>query len=109
MPHSLKHLELVVHHSLIALNILFEDDLDSVLFPILLGFSNDAVCACSEGLAETIGSSKSSLVAGSEYEDECLLLVVAIGLPGELVKHTGDWRSRLGQRCTARRCRRFPA
>ena len=43
MLHSLQHLQLVVYHFLVALDIFLEDDLDGKLLSVLLGFPNNAI------------------------------------------------------------------
>ena len=61
MLHPLQHLQLVVDHLLVALDVLLEDDLDGELLAILFGLADDAVCACAQGLAQVIALSATSI------------------------------------------------
>jgi len=47
MVHPLQHLQLIIDHLLIALDVLLQDDLDGISVSALLCFADDAVCACS--------------------------------------------------------------
>ncbi len=52
--HALQHLELIVHHLLVALDILLQDDLDRDLAGWTIGFPHDAICSCSQGPSEFV-------------------------------------------------------
>lgn len=54
MLHSLQHLHLVVHHLLVALDILLENDLDSALALRPVCLAHYAICSSAEGLSEPI-------------------------------------------------------
>jgi hypothetical protein len=54
MLHPLQHLHLVVHHLLVALDILLEDDLDSALALRPVCLAHYAICTSPEGLSEPI-------------------------------------------------------
>ena len=54
MLHPLQHLQFIVHHLLIALDILLEDDLDRVLLAFTLCLSDNAICSCTKSLAKPV-------------------------------------------------------
>lgn len=51
---ALKHVELVIDHPLVALDVLLQDDLDSDLALWAIGLSDDAIGACAERPTEAI-------------------------------------------------------
>lgn len=71
---ALQHLQLVRDHALVTLDIFLEDNLDRDFLAIDLGLSNDTVCACAQGAAESVGG----------------FLVVAAWLAVQAVDHTRD-------------------
>ena len=50
----LKHRQLVVHHLLVALDVLLEDDLDGDLAGRAFSLANDAICAGTERASESV-------------------------------------------------------
>ena len=58
MLHSLQHLQLIVHHLLIAFDILLENYLNGVLFAILFRFTDYTICPSSECISKLVLSSK---------------------------------------------------
>lgn len=58
MLHSLQQHHLIIHHLLITLHILFEDDLDRVSFPTAFCLSNNAVRSCAKCPTKSILGSK---------------------------------------------------
>lgn len=54
MLHPLQQDHLVVHHPLISLDILLEDDFDGVSLAIGFGLSDDAICSRTKCPAEAI-------------------------------------------------------
>jgi hypothetical protein len=52
--HALQHLQLIVHHLLIAFDILLQDNFDSDLALGAVGFADDTVCASSQGLSKAV-------------------------------------------------------
>ena len=52
--HSLQHLQLIVHHSLVALDILFEDNLDGILLASGFCLPYDAIRSCTERLSKLV-------------------------------------------------------
>lgn len=81
---ALEHVKLVVHHLLVALDVLLQDNLDSHLALWAVGFSDNAIGACAECTTEPVFGSASHLSdnatrrvqEGVGYE----LLVVTLGL-----------------------------
>lgn len=71
---ALQHLQFVVHHTLISLDILLEDDLDGDLVTTDLGFAHDTVCSCAERTSKLVGG----------------LLIVAVGLAMQAIDHSSD-------------------
>lgn len=51
---ALQHLQLVVHHLLVAPHILLEDDLDRDLALRTVGLADNAICARAQRLAEAV-------------------------------------------------------
>lgn len=54
MVQGLEHLQLIVDHALVALDVLLEDNLDGHLPRATFGLADDTVCARTEGSAEFI-------------------------------------------------------
>lgn len=54
VPQALEHLQLIVDHLLIALDILLEDDLHRNLALRAVRLAHNSVCASAERLAETV-------------------------------------------------------
>ena len=54
MFHSLQQDHLIVHHFLVAFDVLLENDLDSISFSGAFCFPDDAVCPCTQRPAESI-------------------------------------------------------
>jgi hypothetical protein len=54
MLHPLEHLQLIVHHTLVAFDILLEYDLDGYFAVFAICFSNDSVCACPKSPPELV-------------------------------------------------------
>ena len=52
--HALQHLQLIVHHLLVAAHILLQDDLDSDLALGAVSFSDDTVGSGAECLSEAV-------------------------------------------------------
>jgi hypothetical protein len=52
--HALQHLQLVVHHLLIATDVLFQDDLNSDLALGAVGLADDAIGAGAQRLSEAV-------------------------------------------------------
>ena len=99
MFHALQHLQLVVHHLLIALDVLLEDDLDCHLAIGAVGLAHNAVRAGAERLAKAVARSATAVlsvtVAQASHQGHMSrgwrgLLVVAAGLSVQLVEHVGD-------------------
>jgi hypothetical protein len=55
--HALQHLQLVVHHLLIAFYVLLQDDFDSDLALGAVGLTDDAICAGAQCLSEAVSRS----------------------------------------------------
>lgn len=54
---SLQHLQLIVNHFLISLDILFENDLDGDLLSILrFCLADNAICTCAERASKLVQS-----------------------------------------------------
>lgn len=51
---ALQHLQLVVHHLLIAAHVLLEDNLDCNLPLWAVGLANDAICTGAQRLAKAV-------------------------------------------------------
>jgi hypothetical protein len=73
---TLKHLQLIVDHVLIALDDFLEYDLDCDLLAIDFGFTDDSIGTSAQGPSESVLS----------------LLIVAVWLAMEAVEHAGNWR-----------------
>lgn len=93
MLQALKHVKLVVNHSLVALHILLEDDLHSHLARWAVCLSNDAIGTCAKRSAESIfGSGRDSQrepvlrLSRRKY----VLLVVTFRLAMQPIEHVGD-------------------
>lgn len=54
MLEFLQHLELVIDHLLVTLDISLEDDLHSDLAGRAIGLTNDSICSSTEGSTELI-------------------------------------------------------
>lgn len=90
--HPLQHLQFIIHHLFVALDILLKDDLDSIFHPTAIGFSHYAIRASTQCPTE--------LILGPEHCNKCsgpslsvgmdVLLIVAVRLARELVQHIGD-------------------
>lgn len=52
--HALQHLQLIVHHLLVAPDIFLQDDFDSDLAFRALGLSDNAVCSSTQCFAEPV-------------------------------------------------------
>lgn len=52
--HALQHLQLIVHHLLVAAHILLQDDLDSDLALGAVSFADDTVGSGAECLSEAV-------------------------------------------------------
>ena len=97
MLHSLQHLHLVVHHLLVALDILLQDNLHGHLARGPICLADDSICPGTEGPSKAVlGSARWSATSravgvGGGGWHACLLLVVAFGLAVQLVKHIRDW------------------
>lgn len=88
---ALEHVQLVVHHPLVALDILLQDDLDSHLAFWTVGLSDYAVRACAECSPEAIFGpeyrrSGESIVMTSDRRAN-VLLIVTFGLAVQPVEH----------------------
>lgn len=70
---ALKHLQLIVDHLLVALDILFEDDLDRNLALRAIRLAHDSVCAGAERFAETVFGS----VVGSFSKEQSVVGAVS--------------------------------
>lgn len=63
MLELLQHLELVIDHLLVALDISLEDDLYSDLAGRAIGLANNSICSSTEGSTELVlGSVKKALL-----------------------------------------------
>lgn len=51
---TLEHVELVVDHFLVALDVLLQDDFDSNLALWAVGLSDDSIGSCTEGPSEAV-------------------------------------------------------
>lgn len=88
--HALQHLEFVVNHLLIALDILLEDNLDGDLSRRAIGLSDDSICAGSQRSPKSIlGPTERSACKDTEGVGR-LLLIVTLWLAMELVEHIRD-------------------
>lgn len=74
MRDTLQHLQLVVNHTLISLDIFLENDLDCDLLTIGFGFAHDTVCSSTESASELV----------------CGFLIVAVRLAVQAIDHSGD-------------------
>ena len=74
MVELLKHFQLIIHHLLVALDILLEYYLDCHLLALNIGLSNYAICASTESSSEPVHG----------------FLVVAARLTMQLAEHIGD-------------------
>ena len=72
--HALKHLQLIVDHALVSLDILLEYDLDRDLLSMNVCLAHDTVRTGTECAPESVSG----------------LLVVTIGLAMQPVDHAGD-------------------
>ena len=54
MFHSLQQDHLIVHHLLVAFDVLLKNDLDGISLSAAFCFPNDAVCPCTQRPAESI-------------------------------------------------------
>jgi hypothetical protein len=96
--HALQHLQLIVHHLLISLDILLQDDFDSDLALGAVGLAHDAVCAGAQCLSEAVSG---SAIVVSACEEVCAphgkygLAVIAVGLAVQLVEHVCHYDSAL--------------
>jgi hypothetical protein len=91
---ALQHVQLVVDHALVALDVLLQDDLDGDLAGRAVCLADDAIRAGAQGSAEAIlGPITTSVREGQACGrcEGCALLVVALGLAIEAVEHSGDW------------------
>ena len=61
--HPLQHLQFIVHHSFVALDIFLEDDLDGIFHPTAIGFSHYAIRTGTQRPTE--------LVLGPGHCNEC--------------------------------------
>jgi len=52
--HALQHLQLIVHHLLVATDVLFQDDLNSDLALGAVGLADDAISAGAQRLSEAV-------------------------------------------------------
>ena len=85
-----QHVELIVYHLLVTLDVLLQDNLDGDLALRALGLANDAIGACTKGPAKSIlgpavfGRSVSNQSRTARYKLKrgggVLLLVIAVGL-----------------------------
>lgn len=64
MLHSLQHFHFVVHHLLIAFDILLENNFDSALALRAVGLADYAICTSAECLSESIFGSKAEFSMG---------------------------------------------
>lgn len=90
---ALQHVQLVVDHALIALDVLLQDDLDGDLASRAVGLADDAIRAGTQGSAESVlGPRRTGVKEGRVCRrcEGCALLVVALGLAIEAVEHSGD-------------------
>lgn len=104
---GLEHLQLVVDHAFVALDILLQDDLDGDLAGGAIGLPHDTIGAGTEGSSEFIlrsiaghgyyqvpGDKKNVRVAGLvggtgmwQGMESLVLLFIAFGLPRKLIEH----------------------
>ena len=87
--HSLQQYHLIIHHLLIALDILLKDDLDSISLAIAFCLPYDAVRSSTQGSSKSVLCSMVCISLSVTYVCRmvCLLLVVTIRLAGQLVHH----------------------
>lgn len=71
---TLQHLQLVIHHALISLDILLEDDLDCDFLATDFGFADNTVRPCTQSASEFVGR----------------FLIIAVWLAVQAIDHTGD-------------------
>lgn len=93
----MEHVELVVDHLLVSLDVLLEDDLDGDLAGRAFSLANDAIGTGAEGSSESILCSMGlpSVIVlkltHSRFTRNDLLFLVALGLAAQPVKHACDW------------------
>lgn len=95
--HPLQHLELIVDHLLVSLDILLEDNLHGDLASWPICFSDNTICTSTERPAESIFSSAGfllDLISDMEFRD--ILLIIAFWLAVKLVEHIRDLKRSKG-------------
>lgn len=87
--HPLQHLQLIVYHLLISLDIFLEDDLDRYLSGRAVCFSDDTVRASTERFSKFVlrSSRMSARTAAWVGFIQHTLLIVALRLAMQLVQH----------------------
>jgi hypothetical protein len=63
MLHALQHLQLIVHHLLVAADILLQDDLDGDLALGTVSLPDNPICASAQCLSEAVSRSVIEILA----------------------------------------------
>lgn len=90
--HALKHLQLVVYHLLVSLDILLQDNLDGDLALGAISFPHDTIGSGTQRLSEAVSRPGGRCLACevcSKVRAGYELAVIAVGLAVQLVQHVG--------------------
>lgn len=89
---SLQHLQLVIDHAFISLDVFLEDDLDSNLLPILrFRLADNAICSSAERASKLVQGPVDVLADVMIGVNEgAVLFLIALRLSRQLVDHVCD-------------------